>query len=51
MVLGLRYDGNLAYDEIAAVLDIPLNTVRTHLRRARAALRVRLEEDDARPAG
>src|SRR3990172_1293516 len=37
--------------EIASVLDIPLNTVRTHLRRARAALRVRMEEDDAGPSG
>ena len=51
MVLGLRYDGDLAYDEIATVLGIPLNTVRTHLRRAQAALRVRLEEDDAGPTG
>jgi RNA polymerase sigma-70 factor (ECF subfamily) len=51
MVLALRYDGELEYSEIAGVLGIPLNTVRTHLRRARAALRARLEEDDAGPAG
>jgi len=51
MILGLRYDGELEYREIAGVLGIPLNTVRTHLRRARAALRARMEEDDAGPAG
>jgi RNA polymerase sigma-70 factor (ECF subfamily) len=47
MVLALRYDGGLEYSEIAEILGIPLNTVRTHLRRARAALRARLEQDDA----
>lgn len=46
MVLALRYDGELEYGEIAGALGIPLNTVRTHLRRARAALRARLEAGD-----
>ncbi len=47
MVIALRYDGGLEYTEIAAVAGIPLNTVRTHLRRARESLRVRLEVEDA----
>jgi RNA polymerase sigma-70 factor (ECF subfamily) len=51
MVLALRYDGGLEYSEIATVLRIPLNTVRTHLRRAQAALRARLEEDDGGSIG
>jgi RNA polymerase sigma-70 factor (ECF subfamily) len=51
VIVGLRYDGELSYSEIADVLGIPLNTVRTHLRRARAALRARMEEPDAGPIG
>lgn len=47
VVIALRYDGGLEYAEIAAVLGVPLNTVRTHLRRARAALRRCLEEENA----
>jgi RNA polymerase sigma-70 factor (ECF subfamily) len=47
MILALRYDGGLEYREIAEVLQIPLNTVRTHLRRARAALRAQMEEGNA----
>ncbi|MEW6568733.1 MAG: sigma-70 family RNA polymerase sigma factor [Chloroflexota bacterium] len=43
VVVALRYDGDLSYEEIAHVLGIPLNTVRTHLHRAKAALRRRLE--------
>lgn len=51
MVLALRYDGGLEYGEIATVLGIPINTVRTHLHRARAALRAGLEEGDRGPNG
>jgi hypothetical protein len=29
VIVGLRYDGELSYSEIADVLGIPLNTVRT----------------------
>jgi RNA polymerase sigma-70 factor (ECF subfamily) len=43
-VIALRYDAELSYEEIAAALDLPINTVRTHLRRARARLRRILEE-------
>ena len=51
IVLSLRYDADLEYSEIAAALGVPLNTVRTHLRRAKAALRARLEDDGGRPTG
>jgi RNA polymerase sigma-70 factor (ECF subfamily) len=51
MAIALRYDGGLEYTEIAEVLGVPLNTVRTHLRRAKGALRARWEEDDAGSIG
>ncbi len=47
IAIALRYDGGLEYTEIAAVVGVPLNTVRTHLRRARESLRARLEAEDA----
>ncbi|MEZ5338167.1 MAG: sigma-70 family RNA polymerase sigma factor [bacterium] len=37
-VLNLYYLQELSYEEIARIQDIPLNTVRTHLRRARQKL-------------
>lgn len=42
--LVLRYVEDLSYEEIAQALNLPLNTVRTHLRRAKQKLRARLEE-------
>ena len=51
IAISLRYDGGLEYAEIASVLGIPLNTVRTHLRRAHQALRRRLEAEDDGTAG
>ncbi|MFN8496981.1 MAG: RNA polymerase sigma factor [Anaerolineae bacterium] len=44
-VITLRYAEDLSYQEIAATLNLPLNTVRTHLARAKKALhdRLRLE--------
>jgi RNA polymerase sigma-70 factor (ECF subfamily) len=42
----LRYVEEFSYDEIAQTLNLPLNTVRTHLRRAKQQLRVRLEKSD-----
>lgn len=49
-VLILRYVEELSYEEIAQVLNLPLNTVRTHLRRAKQRLRAQLE-DAVRPGG
>ena len=37
-VLNLYYIQEHSYEEIAQIQDIPLNTVRTHLRRARQKL-------------
>jgi RNA polymerase sigma-70 factor (ECF subfamily) len=39
MVIALRYDADMKYDEIANILNLPVNTVRTHLRRAKEQLR------------
>ncbi len=43
-VVILRHLQDKSYDEIATILDLPLNTVRTHLFRAREMLRRRLYE-------
>ena len=40
--LTLRHMQQLSYQEVADALDIPLGTVKTHLHRARAALKIRL---------
>jgi RNA polymerase sigma-70 factor (ECF subfamily) len=45
-VISLRYDANMRYEEIASTLSLPLNTVRTHLRRAKQILREQVEEAD-----
>jgi RNA polymerase sigma-70 factor (ECF subfamily) len=45
-VIALRYDGNLTYEEIAQALGIEVNTVRTHLHRAKMALRRRMEAEN-----
>ncbi len=45
-VIALRYDGGLAYEQIAQALQVPVNTVRTHLHRAKAALRRAVEAED-----
>ncbi len=37
-VIALRYDAGLNYQQIADVLQIPINTVRTHIRRAKNRL-------------
>jgi RNA polymerase sigma factor, sigma-70 family len=44
-VITLRYGLDLNYEEIAKMLMMPVNTVRTHLHRARALLRTVLEEN------
>jgi len=38
MVLNMFYQGEMSYEEIAGETNMPLNTVRTHLRRARLKL-------------
>ncbi len=45
-VISLRYEAGMSYDEIAGVLSLPVNTVRTHLRRAKQILRRRMEESN-----
>ncbi len=45
-VVVLRHMQDKTYEEIAAILDLPLNTVRTHLFRARELLRRRLYETE-----
>jgi len=48
--IALRYDAGLSYEEMAAAMKIPVNTVRTYLHRAKATLRqMLLEEDDESP--
>lgn len=42
-VLALRYSEEMSYEEMASALEIPVNTVRTHLHRAKARLRLVLE--------
>ena len=50
-VLVLYYLRELSYDEIAEILDLPLGTVKTHLFRAKAELKKRLEHQwPGRPA-
>ncbi|MCB1054675.1 MAG: RNA polymerase sigma factor [Acidobacteria bacterium] len=41
----LREIEELKYEEISSCLDLPLNTVRTHIHRGRRILRQRLRED------
>ncbi len=44
-VIALRYTEEMSYEEIATALDVPLNTVRTNLHRAKMKLRVLLENE------
>ena len=41
----LRYMEDMSYQDIAAALGLPLNTVRTHLARAKKALQARLKAE------
>ena len=45
MMLVLRHQRDLSYDEISLILDVPLGTVKARIHRARAAFRKVLEED------
>jgi RNA polymerase sigma-70 factor (ECF subfamily) len=44
LVLTLRYLQHLSYAEVAAALDVPMGTVKTHIHRARRLLRERLRQ-------
>jgi RNA polymerase sigma-70 factor (ECF subfamily) len=43
-VIVLRYMNEFSYEEMAQTLNLPLNTVRTHLRRAKEQLKVKLQK-------
>lgn len=45
-VIILRYLDEFSYEEIAQTLNLPLNTVRTHLRRAKEQLKVKMENSE-----
>ncbi len=47
LVLDLYYWRECTYEEIAAILDLPMGTVKTHLFRAKAALRTVLAAEGA----
>jgi RNA polymerase sigma-70 factor (ECF subfamily) len=51
LVLTLRYLQEFSYAEIAAALDVPMGTVKTHLHRARRLLRERLRQWEEHTAG
>jgi RNA polymerase sigma-70 factor, ECF subfamily len=44
-VITMRYSEEMSYEEMATALSLPLNTVRTHLHRAKARLRELMEQD------
>jgi len=45
MVIALRYDSGMSYKQIAEILNLPLNTVRTHLHRAKQHLTQMMEAE------
>lgn len=44
VVIALRYQAGYSYEKIAEMMEIPLNTVRTYLYRAKQMLRRKMEE-------
>lgn len=50
LVLTLYYFEDLKYTDIAAILDIPLNTVKSHIRRGKERLAAILEAQEQPPA-
>jgi RNA polymerase sigma-70 factor (ECF subfamily) len=46
VAIALRYDADMSYEEISQALNLPINTVRTHLYRAKAALRLALSQEE-----
>jgi RNA polymerase sigma-70 factor (ECF subfamily) len=51
LVLTLRYLQHLSYDEIAAALEMPMGTVKTHIHRAHRLLRERLSQWEKHTTG
>lgn len=49
-VVTLYYIEDRSVEEVARILEIPANTVKTHLHRARAALRAALQREELRAA-
>jgi RNA polymerase sigma-70 factor (ECF subfamily) len=47
VAITMRYQAEMSYEEMAVALNLPINTVRTHLRRAKRQLRTLLETDNA----
>jgi RNA polymerase sigma-70 factor (ECF subfamily) len=45
-VIELRYQGELDYEEIAQIMQAPINTIRTHLHRAKKLLQQGFEEKE-----
>jgi RNA polymerase sigma-70 factor (ECF subfamily) len=45
-VIELRYQGELEYEEIAQIMKAPINTIRTHLHRAKKLLQQGFEEKE-----
>lgn len=43
LVITLRHQQGMSYDEIAAITDLPLGTIKTHIFRARKALKIALQ--------
>jgi RNA polymerase sigma-70 factor (ECF subfamily) len=43
-VIALRYQGELEYEEIAEIMKAPVNTIRTHLHRAKKLLKQQIEK-------
>ncbi len=50
LVLTLYYFDDMKYNDIAEVLDIPLNTVKSHIRRGKERLAALLQEQEEPPA-
>jgi RNA polymerase sigma-70 factor (ECF subfamily) len=48
VIIEMRHFQELSYNDIAARLDLPLNTVKSHLRRARKLLLERLKDEGLR---
>jgi RNA polymerase sigma-70 factor, ECF subfamily len=44
MVIALKYEANMNYDEIAKTMNTPVNTIKTYLHRAKLLLRQKMEE-------